>query len=98
MDIERLERIGRKAIHGVVPSLTLLLDVGTAQGFARLHRSRDRMERKTVAFHRRVRSGFLRLARREPRRFVVIDAFRSTEMVRKAVERAVFHRLHGGTF
>ena len=56
-----------------MPSLTLLLDVPTARGFARLRRPKDRMERKVRAFHERVRRGYLTLARREPRRIVRVD-------------------------
>ena len=88
-----LNRLGRAAIHGVMPALTILLDVSTEEGFARLHRSRDRMERKTVQYHRRVRSGYLRLAKREPRRFVVVDASRPPEAVREQIETMVMERL-----
>jgi dTMP kinase len=93
LDVRWLDTVGRRAIHGVMPSLTILLDVPTERGFARLHRTRDRMERKVRAFHRRVREGYRRLARREPRRFVVIDASQPPERVRVAIERAVMHRL-----
>ena len=87
-----LDRIGRRAIHGVMPSLTILLDVSTAQGFARLHRSRDRMERKTAAFHRRVRNGYLTLAARERGRFAVVDASCPQREVRAKIEAIVFER------
>ncbi len=82
LDVRWLDRVGRRAIGGCLPSLTILLDVPTAQGFARLHRGRDRMERKALAFHRRVRAGYLRLARREPTRVVVIDASQPADAVR----------------
>jgi len=95
LEMTRLQRIGRRAIHGVMPSVTLLLDVPTARGFARLHRSRDRMERKARGFHQRVRRGFLELARREPRRVVVVDASRTPTAVRAEIERVVFRRLTG---
>ncbi|MBI1991971.1 MAG: dTMP kinase [Candidatus Omnitrophica bacterium] len=97
LDAAWLDRLGRSAIHGVTPQLTILLDVPTARGFARLHRRRDRMERKTNRFHQRVRSGYLRLATREPRRFVVIDASRSSEEVRREVRQVVMQRLHQRT-
>lgn len=93
LDVPWLDRLGRAAIHGVMPNLTILLDLSTSQGFARLRRSRDRMERKTRQFHRRVRAGYLKLAKREPRRFVVINAGRPSEMVRRDVERAVIRRI-----
>jgi len=93
LDVGWLDRVGRAAIHGTMPSLTILLDVPTAKGFARLHRSRDRMERKTRAFHQRVRQGFLRLARGEPRRFVVVDASQPAAQVRRHIEQAVMQQL-----
>lgn len=90
-----LQRIGRRAIGGIMPSLTLLLDVPTERGFARLHRSRDRMERKGSTFHRRVRAGYLALARREPRRFAVIDATQPVPDVRRQIAAVVSRRIKG---
>ena len=92
-DVPALDRLGRAAIGGVLPHLTIVLDVPTAAGFARLARAHDRMERKAPAFHRRVRQGFLRLARREPRRFIVVDASEPAWMVRQRIERVVLQRL-----
>ena len=88
-----LDRWGRRAIHQVMPHLTILLDVPTEQGFARLHRARDRMERKVRAFHRRVRAGYRRLARRAPRRFVVVDASRSSADVQAQIRTIMLQRL-----
>ena len=88
-----LDRLGREAIHGVMPSLTIVLDVATQAGFARLHRSRDRMERKAAAFHRRVRRGYLQLAKREPKRLAVVDASQSRERVHAQIERVVIRHL-----
>ena len=88
-----LERIGRQAIGGCMPQLTFLLDIPTEAGFARLRRDHDRMERKARAFHRRVRQGFLRLARREPRRFMVIDAKRKASDIQSQIGNVVMRRL-----
>jgi dTMP kinase len=94
LDVPWLDRLGRAAIGNVMPQLTLLLDVPTTRGFARLRRRHDRMERKASAFHRRVRAGYLTLARREPRRFVVVDATRPPEAVWRTVQQALAKRLH----
>ena len=88
-----LERIGRRAIGGCMPQLTLLLDIPTEAGFARLRRDHDRMERKARGFHRRVRQGFLRLATRAPRRFAVVDASRPAARVQQEIERILRNRL-----
>jgi len=93
LDELRLQRIGRRAIRGLMPSLTILLDLPVERGFARLRCSRDRMERKELAFHRRVRRGYRALARREPARFVVIDAARPPAQVWQVIERAVAKRI-----
>jgi len=89
LDVAWLDRFGRQAIDGVIPGLTLLLDVPTSIGFSRLRRQRDRMERKTLTFHRRVRQGFLRIAQHEPRRVVVINATQSPEQVQQEIWNAV---------
>ena len=88
-----LDRLGRRAIGGLMPNLTVLLDLSVEQGFARLRRPRDRMERKQRDFHRRVRAGFLALAKREPRRFAVVDASPSPVEVKRQIESVVFGRL-----
>lgn len=93
LDAGWLDRLGRRAIGKTMPDVTILLDLPTAHGFARLRRARDRMERKAAAFHRRVRAGYLRSARREPRRFVVVDASQAPAAVRMQIEAAVLLRL-----
>ncbi len=85
VDVRWLESVGRKAIGGLLPDLTILLDVPTAVGFARLTHRRDRMERKPRAFHRRVRHGFLRLARRPRRRFTVLDGTQSPAVIHQQI-------------
>lgn len=93
LDVRWLNRMGRAAIHGVMPSLTILLDLPTAAGFRRLRHRRDRMERKARQFHQRVRNGFLQLARREPHRFVVVDASQPPATVRRHIEAVVRQRI-----
>jgi len=93
LETRRLDRLGRRAIGDIMPTMTILLDLPVAAGFARLHRSRDRMERKGRAFHARVRRGFLALARRDPRRFAVIRAAQPPETVRRQIESIVLQRL-----
>jgi len=68
------------ATHGLVPDLTLLLDVPPEIGLAR-HAEKNRLDREPLQFHRRVREGFLRLARDEPHRWRIIDATQDPEAV-----------------
>ncbi|WP_166866462.1 MULTISPECIES: dTMP kinase [unclassified Salinibacterium] len=65
------------ATEGLLPDLTILLDVDVAVGRARLDEARgryDRLEAEAADFHTRVRESYLALADAEPRRFLVLDA------------------------
>ena len=80
-DVETLRSMNEFATGEVRPALTLLLD------------GKDRIESAPLDFHRRLRDGYLELARREPERFAVIDATAPVEDVSAAVWRAVTERL-----
>ncbi len=94
LNVQWLDQLGRTAIHHVMPNLTILLDVPTSVGFSRVKGRRDRMEAKALAFHHRLRRGYLQLAKRGPRRIVVIDGTQSPTDVARAIRRTVWNRLH----
>ena len=94
--VDRLRQLNDFATEGLVPDLTLLLDVPPEVSRARLAArqaatatSADRIERAGAAFHARLRAGFLALARAEPARFAVIDASRPPAEVALQVRAAV---------
>jgi dTMP kinase len=94
LEVTWLSAWGRRAIAGVMPDLTLVLDVPVEVGLARRGgRRADRMERKTPAFHRRVRQGYLALAKQEPRRILLIDATAPVSVVRQRIAEVVSSRL-----
>ncbi|MBI1756764.1 MAG: dTMP kinase [Fimbriimonas ginsengisoli] len=75
LDLETLRGLNQLATGGLTPDLTLLLDLDPELGLARLSLDKmDRMDRESIEFHRKVRDGFLREAKREPARWRVIDA------------------------
>ena len=79
------------ATDGLEPDLTILLDVPVEVGLAR-EAPADRTRFETsydLAFHRRVRDGFLRMAVAEPGRFVVLDATAPADAIATRIERAV---------
>ncbi len=92
--------MNRQAVAGLMPDLTLVLDIGVRAGQARLRgrrrqggARRDRIERESRAFHERVRAGFLELARRSPRRLKVIPSGRPRRAVETAIWTQVQHVL-----
>jgi dTMP kinase len=68
--------LSRWATGGLMPDLTVLLDLPPLDGLGRRTRSMDRLEAEPSEFHERVRTGFLGLAHREPERYLVLDATR----------------------
>ena len=80
LDPEFVRAGNRFATGGLVPDLTLLFDLPAEVGLARLENS-DRMDALPLAFHQRVREGFLDLAAAEPERFRIVDATRPAEEV-----------------
>lgn len=84
----------RTATGGLMPRLTVLLDAPPEAALARAqardaHTETRRFEAAEAAFHRRVRSGFLWLARREPERWLVLDALQDTTTVHAQVWQRV---------
>ena len=88
--LSELRSLAEIATAGVVPDLTILLDVPPAVGLARkADESRNRFEAAfDLQFHERVRAGFLELARDEPDRWRVIDATRDADAVFAGVRAA----------
>jgi len=83
-----VESIGRSATGGLVPDLTVILDVDAETGLRRAGRS-DRIEQRGRSYHERVRQGFLSLARRDLKGVFVVDASRPVEVVHQDVMRLV---------
>lgn len=81
--------LSRWATHGLLPDLTLVLDLDTAQAAARRGSEPDRLEREAEPFHARVRATYLRLAAADPQRYVVIDSAQERATVHAAVVAAV---------
>ncbi|MGW3284110.1 dTMP kinase [Streptomyces sp. NPDC001002] len=84
-----IARINRWATDGLVPHLTVLLDVSPDVARERFTEAPDRLESEPAEFHARVRSGFLTLAAADPGRYLVVDAGQEPE----AVTTVVRHRL-----
>ncbi|MEU6440449.1 dTMP kinase [Streptomyces sp. NPDC047046] len=84
-----IARISRWATGGLVPNLTVLLDVAPEAARERFTEAPDRLESEPAEFHARVRAGFLTLAAAAPERYLVIDGAQEPE----SVTRTVRHRL-----
>jgi len=81
------------AVGGVLPDLTIVLDVAPEVGRARRGEVHDRLESEADAFHAAVRQGYLDLAAADPGRYLVLDASDAVESLHAAVLARVDHLL-----
>jgi dTMP kinase len=95
LDPELIRELNVRATGGVLPDLTLLFDLDPAAGFRRIGRRRDTFERQALAFHRRVRRGYLEIQRAEPKRVRLIDAGRPPAVVAAEIRAIVGEYLRG---
>ena len=94
MDLETIRDLNALATGGLLPDLTLVLDLEPAAGMSRIGgRPLDAFERMDLAFHRRVREGYLEIAHAEKSRFVVLDAAQDRDALHASCVRAVGERL-----
>jgi dTMP kinase len=97
LDLATIEAVSAAATGGLVPDLTLLLDLDPAAGRARgAEGGTDYLEREQLAFHERVCAGFHALAAREPVRWRVIDASMDVDSVTTAAWNPVEALLDAG--
>jgi len=91
LDLNMIRRLNEKACQGLRPDLTILLDLAPKEATPRLSTRRrlDKLETLGLSFHRRVRKGYLELARAEPDRIKVIDASGSRSQVRREILRTL---------
>ena len=95
VDLAQLSNIVNFATGGLKPDLTLLLDLDVEVGLTRRQKEGgvNRLDAFELAFHRRVREGYLQLAAAEPQRWIIIDAAGSPEQVQKDLRAAIMPQL-----
>ncbi len=94
-DLEQVRALVKYATGGLVPDLTILLDLDIEVG---LRRKKDgdewnRMDAYTVEFHQRVRKGYHEMVKAEPNRWVVVDASQAWEAVQDDLKKVILHKL-----
>ena len=103
LDMRLISTLNERATQGIRPDVTFLLDCPVEIGLKRAtgrdeapsHQGQDRFEREARAFHKEVRRGYLDLARKEKRRFVVIDAALTEDEVEEKIFQHIEPHLKG---
>ena len=99
VELTLLARLNTFACSGCLPALTLVLDLPVNEGLRRVRQRQsgtagtDRFEAESVAFHERVRTGYLEIARSDPQRMCILEAARPVEMIHQEVLAVVQSRL-----
>jgi len=89
LDVRLIKDIGRLTTNGIKPDITFILDIDAKKGLSRSTGNKDRMEKKSLSYHKKVRKGYLSIAKKEPRRVKVVSALgeiaETQEKIRKIV-------------
>ena len=100
-DLDQVRSLVKYATGGLVPDLTILLDLDVEVGLERGSQRRakggewNRLDAYQLDFHRRVRAGYLEMVKQEPGRWVVVDAGRNWEKIQEEMREIIFTRLKG---
>ena len=90
LDLELVKTTNNAATQGLKPDLIVLLDIPVEEGLARKRvKKQDRFEQEDIAFHHRVREGYLKLAASDPQRWLVVDASQSKAKIREIIWQRV---------
>ena len=94
-NLEQVRTLVKYATGGLVPDLTVLLDVDVEEGLKRKKKDNEwnRLDAYTVEFHQRVRAGYLEMVRQEPSRWVVVDAGQKWESVQEELRKVIEAKL-----
>jgi len=94
-DLEQVRGLVKYAGGGLVPDLTVLLDVDVEEGLRRKKKDNEwnRLDAYTVEFHQRVRAGYLEMVRAEPNRWVVVSAGQNWDAVQEELRLVILGRL-----
>ncbi len=96
LPLEGIRQANRLATGGLMPHMTVLMDLDPEEGFRRMNisgRKLDRIEMENISFHRRVRNGYLELAREEPARFLVVDGMLDENTQDSIILKEVMNRV-----
>jgi dTMP kinase len=96
IDLKLIEQLNEMSTGGLRPQLTVLFDIESSDGLARLHPGgHDRLEREALEFHLKVRQGYLALAKAEPERWQILDASKPLTTVQSELRKIFVDQLTG---
>ena len=95
-DLDQVRALVKYATGGLIPDLTILLDVDVEEGLQRKKKNNEewnRMDDHAIQFYQRVRAGYLVMVKKEPKRWVVVDSGRRWESVQDELRKVIEGRI-----
>lgn len=89
ISINAIKFIGRLVTFGINPDLTIFLDLAVKKGLKHHHLRKDRIEKRSIAYHLRVRKGYLKLATQEPKRIKIVKVERDKSVTQEKIRDLV---------
>ena len=85
-----------KSCLGVIPDITFLLDLPVNRGLQRIRarKNKTKFDSESVAFHKRVRDGFLQLCKQQPQRIKLINADRQVEIIAEEIKSVIDNKIN----
>ncbi len=88
-DIEKINQLNEIATQGFKPDVTFVFDVDSEVAQERVGKNKDRMEKEGIEFHKKIRFGYLELAKKYPNRIKVINSNLSIDEVFEQVKKII---------
>ena len=89
IDIHFIKSVGWFVSGGIKPNLTIFLDLPVKIGLKHRESSRDRIEKRSINYHQRVRNGYLKLAKQEPKRIKIIKVDKDMGITQKNIRALI---------
>ena len=89
MELDFIGRVGGFATRAIHPDLTILMDLPVEAGLKHREAAKDRIEQRPLAYHNKVREGYLALAKNEPGRIKIVKVEKEKEKTQKKIQQLV---------
>jgi dTMP kinase len=94
IDIKLIDTITKFATFGIKPDITFLVDLPAEIGLSRISKQdADRLEMESIEFHKKVRKGFIEIAKREKKRYIIVDGTKSVEEIHNEIMKIMEDKL-----
>ncbi len=94
IDIKLIDTITKFATFGLKPDITFLVDLPAEIGLSRISKQdADRLEMESIEFHKKVRVGFIEIAKREKERYIIVDGTKSVEEIHNEIMKIMEDKL-----